>query len=445
MKLAAPEGAKLIISRLRGAGFEAYAVGGCVRDALLGKAPEDWDITTSALPGKVEALFSDLSTVPTGIKHGTVTVIAGDGSYEVTTYRVDGEYSDHRRPESVSFTANLEEDLARRDFTVNAMAWDPFSGEIIDPFGGGNDLAAGIIRCVGEPEKRFSEDALRILRALRFASVLDFKIDGATASAVHKMAGDLDKIAGERIRVELLKLVTGAGAERVLLEYPDVISVIIPELKPAIGFEQRSKFHKYDVYGHSVRALGSYKGGDGVTAMAILLHDVGKPSTFFADEYGTGHFYGHAAAGEELARAALARLRFTSAEIKDIAELVKRHDLYILHTKKNVRRWLSRLGSRQLERLLDVKRADASALSELSLERPWSDADGIEAILREVQSEGECPSLRSLAVSGDDIIALGVPRGKKVGEILSALLDAVLDEECENEKAALIEKAKEMI
>lgn len=445
MKIAAPNGAKTIISRLRAAGYEAYAVGGCVRDAVLGREPEDWDITTSALPEKVEELFSDLRIIPTGIKHGTVTVLAEDGSYEVTTYRVDGEYSDHRRPESVRFTASINEDLARRDFTVNAMAWDPFSDEVIDPFGGLSDLKAGVIRCVGEPEKRFSEDALRILRAIRFASVLDFKIEEATAAAVHGMAGDLDNIAGERIRVELLKLITGAGAERVLLEYPDVVAVIIPELAPSIGFEQHNKFHKYDVYEHSVRALGSYKGGDPVTAMAILLHDVGKPSTFFTDEYGTGHFYGHASAGEELAKTALMRLRFTAAEIRDITELVKRHDLYILHTKKAVRRWLSRLGDEQFARLLDVKRADAFAHSELALERPWSDADGIAELMREVQSEGECPSLKNLAVTGLDIMALGVPRGKKVGEILSALLDAVIDEECENEKKALLEKAKEMI
>ncbi|MBQ2057303.1 MAG: CCA tRNA nucleotidyltransferase [Oscillospiraceae bacterium] len=430
MKTGAPNGAKMIIERLREAGYEAYAVGGCVRDAVLGRQPEDWDITTSALPERVTELFSDLRVVPTGIKHGTVTVLADGESFEVTTYRVDGEYSDHRRPESVRFTASLEEDLARRDFTINAMAWDPFTDEIVDPFGGMRDIEDRTVRCVGEPEKRFSEDALRVLRALRFSSVLDFEIEEKTARAVREMAGDLEKIAGERIRAELVKLITGRGAARVLLEYREVFAVILPELEPLMGLEMHDRFEYFDAYERTASALESYRGGDPVTAAAILLRNVGVPT-------GTN--------GEKLAREALYRLRYPLDEIKKISELVKYSGEYILHTKKAVRRLASALGYEQVSRLLELKRADALAMCEAERARPWADVDGISRIFEEVKLEGEPPSLKNLAVSGGDIMALGVPKGKRVGEILSSLLDAVIDEECENEKEALIERAREML
>ena len=430
MKTGAPNGAKMIIERLREAGYEAYAVGGCVRDAVLGRQPEDWDITTSALPERVTELFSDLRVVPTGIKHGTVTVLADGESFEVTTYRVDGEYSDHRRPESVRFTASLEEDLARRDFTINAMAWDPFTDEIVDPFGGMRDIEDRTVRCVGEPEKRFSEDALRVLRALRFSSVLDFEIEEKTARAVREMAGDLENIAGERIRAELVKLITGRGAARALLEYREVFAVILPELEPLMGLEMHDRFEYFDAYERTVSALESYRGGDPVTAAAILLRNVGVPT-------GTN--------GEKLAREALYRLRYPLDEIKKISELVKYSGEYILHTKKAVRRLASALGYEQVSRLLELKRADALAMCEAERARPWADVDGISRIFEEVKLEGEPPSLKNLAVSGGDIMALGVPKGKRVGEILSSLLDAVIDEECENEKEALIERAREML
>ena len=429
MKTGAPNGAKMIIERLREAGYEAYAVGGCVRDAVLGRQPEDWDITTSALPERVTELFSDLRVVPTGIKHGTVTVLADGESFEVTTYRVDGEYSDHRRPESVRFTASLEEDLARRDFTINAMAWDPFTDEIVDPFGGMRDIEDRTVRCVGEPEKRFSEDALRVLRALRFSSVLDFEIEEKTARAVREMAGDLEKIAGERIRAELVKLITGRGAARALLKYREVFTVILPELEPLMGLEMHDRFEYFDAYERTASALESYRGGDPVTAAAILLRNVGVPT-------GTN--------GEKLAREALYRLRYPLDEIKKISELVKYSGEYILHTKKAVRRLASALGYEQVSRLLELKRADALAMCEAERARPWADVDGISRIFEEVKLEGEPPSLKNLAVSGGDIMALGVPKGKRVGEILSSLLDAVIDEECENEKEALIERAREM-
>ncbi len=430
MKTGAPNGAKMIIERLREAGYEAYAVGGCVRDAVLGRQPEDWDITTSALPERVTELFSDLRVVPTGIKHGTVTVLADGESFEVTTYRVDGEYSDHRRPESVRFTASLEEDLARRDFTINAMAWDPFTDEIVDPFGGMRDIEDRTVRCVGEPEKRFSEDALRVLRALRFSSVLDFEIEEKTARAVREMAGDLEKIAGERIRAELVKLITGRGAARALLKYREVFTVILPELEPLMGLEMHDRFEYFDAYERTVSALENYRGGDPVTAAAILLRNAGIPA-------GTD--------GEKLAVEALYRLRYPLDEIKKISELVKYSGEYILHTKKAVRRLASALGYEQVSRLLELKRADALAMCEAERARPWADVDGISRIFEEVKLEGEPPSLKNLAVSGGDIMALGVPKGKRVGEILSSLLDAVIDEECENEKEALIERAREML
>ena len=430
LKIEPPGCALRIIERLRGAGYEAYAVGGCVRDAILGRQPEDWDITTSALPEKVTELFSDLRVVPTGIKHGTVTLVAGDGSFEVTTFRVDGEYSDHRRPESVAYTSSITEDLARRDFTINAMAYDPKSGEVTDPFGGMDDLERRLIRCVGEPDRRFGEDALRILRALRFSAVLDFGIDGKTAASIRRNAGELRDISAERIRAELVKLITGRGASRVLLEYRDVFAVILPELVPLMGLKMRDRFEAFDVYERTVAALKNYKGGDPVTAAAILLRNVGLPQSIN---------------GVKLAREALYRLRYPLDEIKKISELVKYSGEYILHTKKAVRRLCSALGYEQVSRLLELKRADALAMCEAERQRPWADVDGISRIFEEVKREGEPPSLKNLAVSGEDIMALGMPKGRRVGEILSALLDAVIDEECENDKEALIKKARELI
>ena len=291
--LAIPEGVRVLLERLEAAGYEAWCVGGCVRDALLGRTPEDWDVTTSALPEETMAVFGD-QALPTGLKHGTVTVKTGDGPVEVTTYRLDGAYRDHRRPESVAFTASLEEDLARRDFTVNAMALD-LRRELRDPFGGRADLARGLLRCVGDPDRRFQEDALRILRGLRFAAALGLEIEPGTAAAVRRNREGLRDIAAERIQVEFFKLLPGKGAAAVLRGYPEVFGVFWPELLPMVGFGQRNRHHCYDVWEHTLHALDAVP-GDVVLRCAMLLHDVGKPACFTLDEKGVGHFYGHPSA-----------------------------------------------------------------------------------------------------------------------------------------------------
>ena len=314
-----------LLTRLEQAGFSAYVVGGCVRDSLQGLTPHDWDICTSALPAQMQDIFRDLHTVETGLKHGTLTVVVDHVPYEVTTYRVDGDYTDHRHPDSVRFVDSLTMDLARRDFTVNAMAYSPETG-LADPFDGQRDLAAGLIRCVGRPEQRFEEDALRILRALRFASVHDFAIEAATSSALRKMAPDLHRVAGERIREELLKLLCGKAAGRILREYPEVLAEIIPEIRPMIGYDQKNHHHSYDLWEHTVRGLEGVP-ADPVLRLAMLLHDTGKPAVRTTDEKGEAHYRGHHKVSETIARKTAEALRLDSASRDRLCRLVYYHDI----------------------------------------------------------------------------------------------------------------------
>ena len=300
-----PADVAALLAMLRDAGFPAYTVGGCVRDALLGITPHDWDICTSALPEQMQQVFKDLHTVETGLKHGTLTVVVNHVPYEITTFRVDGEYTDHRHPDSVSFVDNIAEDLSRRDFTVNAMAWSPDSG-LVDLFDGREDLAAGVIRCVGDPALRFDEDALRVLRALRFASVYDFSIDPATDAAARKLAPSLHGVAGERIREELMKLLCGKGVGRILRAYPDVLSEIIPEIRPMVGYNQQNHHHSYDLWEHTVRAVENVP-AEADFRLAMLLHDTGKPRVRTTDEHGEGHYRGHQAVSAEIAERAAAK------------------------------------------------------------------------------------------------------------------------------------------
>jgi len=435
-EIALPSGAARIVSKLLDNGFDAYVVGGCVRDSLLGNTPNDWDICTSAKPDDVERCFLGNRIIETGLKHGTVTVVMDDEQYEVTTFRVDGDYSDCRRPDSVEFVSDVREDLARRDFTMNAMAYNSRVG-LVDPFGGVRSLNKKLISCVGNPDDRFNEDALRILRALRFSSVFGFPIDNKTSDAIHRNVELLNKISAERICSELHKMLMGKDILRVLLNYPDVISTIIPELKPCVGFEQHNKYHQYTVYDHIAHAVDNYKGDDPMVRVALLLHDVGKPLCYSEDENG-GHFYGHGEPSSRLAAQALSRLRFDNESQHDITELVLYHDAVIEPTPRTVRRWLNKVGIEQFLRLMDIRLADIQAHADGTHESRIQRRDSTLELAWEIIRQNQCFTMKDLMVNGDDVMSFGVPEGRRVGEILKAALNAVIDGEIPNERATLM-------
>lgn len=425
-----------ILGMLKGSGYEAYAVGGCIRDSLLGSVPNDWDICTSAKPEETKGCFGEYHVIETGLKHGTVTVVINSEPYEITTYRVDGEYKDNRRPEEVLFVTNLSEDLARRDFTINALAYNHEDG-LQDYYEGQKDLNAKIIRCVGDANKRFQEDALRILRALRFASVLGFKIEEGTAKAIREEKVLLKNIAKERIQVEIVKLLLGDGAKDILMEYSDVLSVIIPEIKGMVGCEQYNPHHCYDVWEHTLTAL-QYTPKDKVLRLATLLHDSGKPKTFTRDEQGVGHFYGHGAVSQEIAYKVMNDLRFDNETKHDVCQLVKHHDGIVIGEPKYVKRWLNKLGLEQFKRLLKIKYADMMGQSEYEREAKLAKLKRLEEVLEIVLSEEQCFSLKHLAVNGRDLINMGVKDGKKIGRILDKLLEEVIDGKIDNQKEVLL-------
>ena len=430
-----PEQVHTVIDRLCGAGHEAFAVGGCVRDALLGRTPGDYDVTTSARPEEIEAVFAREKLIETGLRHGTVTVLLGGMPIEVTTYRVDGEYADHRHPDCVRFTRDLTEDLARRDFTINALAFSPERG-IIDPFGGREDLAAGRIRCVGRADARFREDALRILRALRFSSVLGFPLDGETARAALASRELLRAVSAERVYAELVKLLCGPNVREVVCRYVDILGVVIPELLPMKGFDQRNPHHVYDVLEHSAAACAAVP-SEPVLRLAALLHDIGKPECFTLGEDGVGHFCGHAAISASRAEEILTRLKSDRATRERVVTLVREHDLIIPAQERAVKRALRRLGKEDFFALLALKRADNLAQSPAYADRQRT-YDALEELARCVLEEEACLSLRDLAVSGQDLIALGMEPGPALGAALAAMLDAVIDGEVPNGKDALL-------
>ena len=434
-----PQPVEYVLERLENAGFAAFAVGGCVRDTLLGRVPGDWDVTTAARPEQVLALF-DGYAIPTGLKHGTVTVRAEGMGIEVTTFRADGTYTDHRRPDAVTFSRRLEDDLSRRDLTVNAMAMDR-RGQITDLFGGREDLKAGVLRCVGDPERRFREDALRILRTLRFAAVLGFAIEPATAAALRRKASLLTYIAPERVLSELDRILCGAFVLPVLLDYPDVLGVCLPEITPCVGFDQRNRHHIYDVWGHTAHAVAAAP-AEKVLRWAMLLHDVGKPACFTMDEGGVGHFYGHPAISAELAETVCRRLRMDNRTAEQVVTLVRWHDRDIPRTEKAIARAVSQLGEETFRQLLEVKRADNAAQSPDDRPR-LVDIQRAEDILDALLARRQCFSLRELAVDGRDMMALGL-RGRDIGAALQFLLDAVLDGAA-NDREALLALAKERL
>ncbi|MCI1956290.1 MAG: HD domain-containing protein [Oscillospiraceae bacterium] len=439
MDISIPPQVDDILRKLTGNGQEACVVGGCVRDSLLGRKPNDWDVATSSRPEETKRIFAGTPTIETGLKHGTVTVLSGGMPVEVTTYRVDGAYSDGRHPDAVAFTGSLKEDLARRDFTINALAYRPGSG-LVDLFGGRDDLAGRRIRCVGEADRRFREDGLRILRALRFASVLGFSIEQETAAAALRNRELLDRIAKERIQAEFTKLLCGKGAAKILREYREIIARFIPEIRPAFGFEQHNPHHSFDVWEHTLRCVDAVE-PEPALRLAVFLHDLGKPSCYSRDADGVGHFYGHAAAGGELARKILARLRYDKKTAGTVLTLVKCHDQPLPPDERLLRRRLNKLGEKNLRLLFRVAAADTKGKSPADRARLAS-LRKAEAVLETLLARNACFSLGGLAVNGGDLLKIGVPEGTEVGRTLRALLDAVMDGKCPNSKEALLAYAR---
>ena len=436
-----PEDVEYIIETLETHGHEAYAVGGCVRDIVMGKTPKDWDICTSALPGQTAAAFESKRIFETGLKHGTITLRLNGRNYEITTFRTDGPYLDNRRPDRVEFVRNLEQDLARRDFTVNALALHPQTG-ITDCFGGIEDIESKTIRCVGDPVKRFEEDALRIMRALRFASVLGFQIEPETATAIAGNRQLLKNISAERIAAELNLLLTGAYAGTVLTEYSTVLAVIIPEILPMIGFEQNTPYHNLDVWGHTVKSV-THAPEDIILRLTMLLHDIGKPNCYTYSG-GKGHFHGHQAVSEEMSRKILLSLKYDNSTIGTVTTLVKHHDAEITLTHKSLRRWLNLIGEENLRRLIQVKKADIMAQADLIAPNVPRRHERLEKLAKaselidEIFLQQQCFSLKDLAVDGRDLIAAGIPEGAEIGKTLSTLLDMVIDGELENKREILL-------
>lgn len=428
-----------VLEKLEAAGFQAFYVGGCVRDTVMGRSISDVDVASDALPEQIMSVFYGCRVIPTGLKHGTVTVVSRGIPFEITTFRIDGDYSDSRHPDSVIFSRNITDDLSRRDFTVNAMAMDK-KGNIIDPFGGTEDIKNKIIRCVGDPVRRFSEDALRIMRAVRFASQLGFEIEKDTESAALSMNDRLGNISCERIHTELDKLICGKNAVPVLLKYREIIGEIIPEMRPCFGFEQRSRYHRYDVYEHIVRSLGAAPEDSLILRRALLFHDIGKPCTFKIGEDGYGHFKGHAQAGEVMARDILRRLRYDNNTVDLTCTLIARHSDKI-ESERQIKRMISKIGMEAFILLMEMKKADNSAKMDFVLEENDLLDEHIRTA-RRLEQENSCMKLFRLAADGRDMISLGLS-GADIGAALKELLELVIDESLPNEKSALIRYIQE--
>ena len=436
-----PEHVQHILNQLTSAGFEAYAVGGCVRDSVMGRTPNDWDICTSALPEETMQIFSGCHVIKTGMKHGTVTVMLEKKPYEITTFRQDGDYCDHRRPNRVEFVKSLREDLARRDFTVNAMAADA-QGTVIDCFDGRKDLTVGIIRAVGDPAQRFEEDALRILRGVRFAAQLGFILDPGTERAMEEKKALLKFVSGERIYTEMTKLLISPGASRILQQYGSILTEIFPEIGTAMDFPQNHPCHNRDVWGHTVEALG-YSLPDPEIRWALLLHDLGKPACATTDERGISHFYGHPQRSAEMARDIFRRLRADRAATEAVCTLVTHHDAGAPVTRRGVRRQIHKFGPELLRKLLEVKRCDTLAHAQVPkcISR-YEDILAFARLTEQVLEEESCFQVSDLAVKGSDLLSMNLAPGPQIGRILTLLLEDVLEERCKNEKAALLRQAR---
>lgn len=441
MKIQLPEKVHRIIDTLEEAGYEAYAVGGCVRDSILGRTPDDWDITTSAKPEACKRLFP--RTVDTGIKHGTVTVLLGGEGFEVTTYRIDGVYEDGRHPSEVTFTVNLKEDLRRRDFTINAMAYNERSG-LVDLYGGLRDIEDQVIRCVGDARERFEEDALRMLRAVRFSAQLGYRIDKDTGEAIRAMSVNLQKISAERIQTELVKLVTSPHPDYLRTAYElGITAQILPEFDLCMKTPQRHKHHCYDVGEHILHSMLGVA-PDKVLRLGMLFHDIGKPQTLTVDADGTTHNKKHPAAGEKITREVMRRLKFDNDTTDKVTKLVLYHDYDIAATEAGVRRAINRIGEDIFAMIFTVRRADIGAQSDYMREEKLQKVAYIEEIYQKILSRKDAVTLKDLAISGSDLIAEGMAPGRQIGETLAALLDKVLDDPGLNTREILLELSKEL-
>ena len=440
IKIEMPQAVKEIIETLEGAGFEAFAVGGCVRDAVIGRIPADWDITTSAMPEEVKALFT--RTIDTGIQHGTVTVMVDHVGYEVTTYRIDGEYEDARHPKEVSFTSNLVEDLKRRDFTINAMAYNDRAG-IVDEFDGIGDLEKGVIRCVGNPLDRFGEDALRMLRAVRFSAQLGFDIDEATKEAIVALAPNLEKISAERIQVELVKLLTSNHPDYLRVAYETgITAVVLPEFDAIMNCDQKDALHEESVGEHTLKSLLNVE-ADKVLRLTMLFHDFGKPMTHSRTEEGVTRFFGHPDIGADLSREIMRRLKFDNDTTDKVKKLTAVHDLFVRNAPNRVRRCMSKVGKDLFPYFLKVRRGNILAWKEDAQEKALAELKELETIYEGILERGECVCIKELNVDGKDLMVAGVKQGKQIGDILSDLLEVVLEEPEKNTKETLLAYVKD--
>jgi len=431
-------GTETIINELSAAGFKAYAVGGAVRDGFLGTAPKDFDIATNAPAEKIADILNEFTVIPTGIKFGTVTAVAEGKNYEITTFRTDGQYTDNRRPENVKFVGSLREDLERRDFTMNAMAYNKSEG-MIDFFGGVSDIDNKTIRAVGDPDKRFKEDALRILRAVRFASVLGCKIDGDTKKALFINKDLLKNISAERIFSELKKLLCGNAVTEVLTEYAEIIFTVIPELKPCYKFYQNNPWHCYDVYEHIAVSVGKSE-KDEVIRIALLLHDAGKPEKYFERD-GIGHFYGHAEISAEIAEKVLKRLKADNKLKSDVINLVSNHDTPISDNRIKLKKLLNRFGKVLTLKLIQVEIADSMAQNPEKTADKIRELNNANSTVRDILKSGECYSLDKLEADGNDLIKVGIS-GAAIGETLDIILNKVICGDLKNERENLLNYIK---
>lgn len=444
VKIEIPAEVRSILSVIQKSGGSAYVVGGCVRDAILGRTPHDWDICTSLRPAQTVNLFShyDCAVIETGLKHGTVTIRFKGENYEVTTFRKDSTYSDNRHPDAVAFVDDVKEDLARRDFTMNAMAYNEEAG-LVDPFNGRDDLRFGIIRCVGDPNERFQEDALRILRAMRFSARFGFAIDLNTKEAMLRNRDLLSNIAWERIREELLGILSGEDAASVLREYQPIVTQVIPELLPAVGFDQKSVWHIYDVWEHSLHVVDAIPASMPLLRFASLVHDIAKPQCAEVKEDGIHlRFHGHGEAGEPIVRDVMNRLRFSNAEIAKVTQLVRIHDNFIEPTERAVRRLLGSIGEEQFLDLMVLRRADISAQAEQDNEVRFAKLVTLRCLAHDISVKNECFSLKDLAVNGRDLMDASIASGPELGKILNRFLDAVIDAPEKNTKEDLLSLAR---
>ena len=457
-----PEGARYIMHTFTRYGYPAYLVGGCVRDIILGRIPHDWDICTKATPEQMELMVhcmihrendieqyekdfgrvyvkKHIKTIPTGLKHGTLTIVIDGESYEVTTFRCDGNYSDGRRPDSVSFTKSLIDDLQRRDFTINAIAYSMWEG-FIDPFNGMNDIKNKIIRCVGNPYERFNEDGLRIMRAVRFSAQLGFKIDSLTKTAMNELVDNLDNVSNERINSELCKIMS-SNYSYLLITYKEILCKIIPEFKECIDYNQNNPYHIYILHKHTAIALIEELYSDLIINLSILFHDIGKPHCCTIGDDGYSHFKGHGSVSADMTREIMKRLKFDNDTINKVTELVFYHDATFTVERKSVKRWLNKLGEGQFRRLLRIRIADIKAQNGVFEKERIQKITDIQMLLDDVLQENECFTLKDLEINGRDLIQCGVPEGKTIGTILNTLLTMVIDGEINNDKDSLLQMA----